>query len=498
MEKHDGETTRRTTKHYKSVDNMLIRTTFREKDMKTTNPKKSGGDFRNVETWGVNKKISFSSSDDLYARASLWVSEEILAFGTSDGHTWPPSVKFFKKEQSQKFIFQGDRCQPIQRLAFEYEICRLFIRSLQTAVIPHQYVSVNSSCSCDVQLSFCAGVRFPDKKHYKDCHYIHFQTPFLSNGDFPYSADVPISIRWPVTEWQLTVSGHRRNGKALLEVSRFFQNISSHSPVTDMTIDTGNLTISFLFSVECEANFYGPTCTVFCNETFRDQNGGSFKCSPDGKKLCERGWGGPLCNEPQCDERCSHGTCTAPNTCRPSYILKPLTNVGASVLPHQASRASIDREESMPIKGIVGVDSGDLDYCSNHRGVCLNGGTCIADEINSYNCNCPRGFEGRNCERLVVKKEIDCSMLSCGEGVCIMNPTPRCEYHSGETSNTTNRIDFLMSPFGYAAHWVPAEVHLREPARQHDRKVPSPPPSYENGPCCSSWTTTKCVDEATV
>lgn len=66
--------------------------------------------------------------------------------------------------------------------------------------------SGNATCSCDVQLSFCAGVRFPDKKHYKDCHYIHFQTPFLSTDDFPYNADVPISIRWPVVSHCYTVA----------------------------------------------------------------------------------------------------------------------------------------------------------------------------------------------------------------------------------------------------------------------------------------------------
>ncbi|VDM82099.1 unnamed protein product [Strongylus vulgaris] len=119
-----------------------------------------------------------------------------------------------------------------------------------------------------------------------------------------------------VTEWQLTVTAHDRLGNSILEVSRFFRNISSHSPITDMTIEAKNVTVSFSFSVECEENFFGPACTIFCNETFKDQNGGSFKCSPDGKKICEHGWSGPLCNEPQCDGDCIHGTCIGPNTCR--------------------------------------------------------------------------------------------------------------------------------------------------------------------------------------
>ncbi|XGW04576.1 hypothetical protein V3C99_015620 [Haemonchus contortus] len=395
--------------------------------------------------------------------------------------------------------------------------------------------SANSSCSCDVQLSFCAGVRFSDKKHYKDCHYIHFQTPFLSKGDFPYNVDVPISIRWPVTEWQLTVSGHDRSGKVLLEVSRFFQNISSHSPVVDMTIESENMTLSFSFSVECEANFYGPTCTVFCNETFKDQNGGSFKCSPDGKKLCESGWGGPLCNEPKCDPTCGHGTCTAPNTCRCDFGWKGLSCTECVPLAgcqHGSCRSAHQCVCDSNWGGIL-CDM-DLDYCSNHADVCENGGTCIADITNSYKCICAEGFEGRNCERQVSKEGIDCAMLSCGEGVCVMKPTPRCEYPNGKTSDLSNRIDFLMvsvillmvalclaiisivarllcerlevihrmSQFGYSAHWVTAEVHLREPSRRYDKKVRSfsPPPGYDTDPGCSTWrsSTTHFVDEASV
>ncbi|KAK6049712.1 hypothetical protein COOONC_12782 [Cooperia oncophora] len=115
-----------------------------------------------------------------------------------------------------------------------------------------------------------------------------------------------------------------------------------------------------------------------------------------------------------------------------------------------------------------------------------------------------------------------------------MKPTPRCEYHNNVTSNAASRIDFLvvslvllmvalclaivsivirlicerlevihrMSPFGYSAHWVAAEVRVREPTRRYDKKVrsSSPPPSYETGPACSSWrsSTTEFIDEASV
>ncbi|ETN80845.1 EGF-like domain protein [Necator americanus] len=361
-----------------------------------------------------------------------------------------------------------------------------------------------------------SGVRFPEKKHYKDCHYIHFQTPFISTDDFPYSADVPISIRWPVTEWQLTVTAHDRLGSPLLEVSRFFRNISSHSPITDMTIEAKNLTISFSFSVECEENFYGPACTIFCNETFKDQNGGSFKCSLEGKKICEPGWSGSLCNEPRCDHDCVHGTCVGPNTCRCDFGWRGVSCsecVPLAGCQHGSCRTS-HQCECHPGWGGVLCDV-DLDYCAHHRDICRNGGVCLADSLLSYRCNCSAGYEGRNCERL---SKVDCSMIDCGVRICVMAATPRCECPPGYVGDRCEyfesdlkpliRIDVLLISLAlfilsiclavvsilnhagalYSTHWVAAEVHVRSGGKES--RSSSPPPTYDTGQGqspCISW-----------
>ncbi|KAL6742777.1 hypothetical protein Aduo_015890 [Ancylostoma duodenale] len=400
----------------------------------------------------------------------------------------------------------------------------------------------NSSCPCELQLSFCAGVRFPEKKQYKDCHYIHFQTPFISPDDIPYNADIPINIRWPVTEWQLTVTAHDRLGNSFLDVSRFFRNISSNSPVMDMTIETKNVTVSFSFSVGCEENFYGPTCTIFCNETFRDQNGGSFKCSMEGKRVCEQGWSGPLCNEPRCDQDCVHGTCVGPNTCSCDFGWRGVSCsecVPLAGCQHGYCRAA-HQCECHPNWGGVLCDV-DLDYCSTHGDLCRNGGVCLTDAFNSYRCNCSVEFEGRNCER---RKKTDCSVIDCGVGVCVMTATPQCECPAGYTgarceySSESNlkqpfRLDVLLISFAllvlaiclavisvsvrficekldliqrggqagplYSTHWVAAEVHVRGKRS----RSPSPPPTYDTGQSrspCKSWRRTGAdlVEEATV
>ncbi|CAJ0589129.1 unnamed protein product [Cylicocyclus nassatus] len=66
----------------------------------------------------------------------------------------------------------------------------------------------------------------------------------------------------------------------------------------------------------------------------------------------------------------------------------------------------------------------DLDYCSNHKDLCQNGGVCLSNGVDLYRCNCTADFEGKNCEK---KKEIDCTMLDCGMGVCVMGRAPECE-----------------------------------------------------------------------
>lgn len=41
--------------------------------------------------------------------------------------------------------------------------------------------------------------------------------------------------------------------------------------------------------------------------------------------------------------------------------------------------------------------SADLNYCGTNR-PCKNGGTCMNTEPDEYNCACPDGYSGKNCE----------------------------------------------------------------------------------------------------
>ena len=55
------------------------------------------------------------------------------------------------------------------------------------------------------------------------------------------------------------------------------------------------VTITMTFRVDCSHNYYGPNCSVFCQEMDDDTNG-HFTCNrTDGSRVCLSGFYGPEC-----------------------------------------------------------------------------------------------------------------------------------------------------------------------------------------------------------
>jgi len=50
---------------------------------------------------------------------------------------------------------------------------------------------------------------------------------------------------------------------------------------------------------------------------------------------------------------------------------------------------------------------------------CLNGGQCVQTDVSSYQCQCPSGFDGKNCE---LDARVCQTQQPCGQA-----PDTRCQ-----------------------------------------------------------------------
>lgn len=147
---------------------------------------------------------------------------------------------------------------------------------------------------------------------------------------------------------------------------------------------------------------------------------GHGKCAENGDCRCDPGWGGPRCDDCVPMPGCVHGTCHQPWQCT-------------------------------CMDGWTGrFCDKDIYVCSREK-PCKNGATCVLNDSGEYNCLCPEGFHGRDCELKTgpcQKTKSPCKngglcedlggyapQLSCR---CLVGFTgPRCE---------TNMDDCLMRP----------------------------------------------------
>ncbi|XP_003376811.1 putative calcium binding EGF domain protein [Trichinella spiralis] len=64
---------------------------------------------------------------------------------------------------------------------------------------------------------------------------------------------------------------------------------------------------------------------------------------------------------------------------------------------------------------------------------CLNGGTCFSTGLNTFRCNCPKGFYGKFCESELVSLNDLCLGVNCGTGYCSYTQEGgyKCVCHNG-------------------------------------------------------------------
>ncbi|KAK1795958.1 hypothetical protein P4O66_009059 [Electrophorus voltai] len=199
--------------------------------------------------------------------------------------------------------------------------------------------------------------------------------------------------------------------------------------------------------VRCDENYYGSKCNKQCRP--RDDYFGHYRCDPSGNVICLEGWMGHDCRTAICKQGCNliHGGCSKPGECTRDYLdlahhRPPQSNccrtpeamealfparllMGDLLLRCNYGWQGQFCDECLPYPGCVHgtcdvpwqcnceknwgglLCDKDLNYCGTHH-PCVNGGTCMNSEPNEYNCACPEGYSGKNCE--------------IAEHACVSNP----------------------------------------------------------------------------
>uniref|UniRef100_A0A665X7A8 Delta-like protein n=1 Tax=Echeneis naucrates TaxID=173247 RepID=A0A665X7A8_ECHNA len=223
---------------------------------------------------------------------------------------------------------------------------------------------------------------------------------------------IPFQFAWPraytliVEAWDWDNGTH--DDELLIERSIYKGMINPGEEKQTVEYKTLTASLEYTIRVRCDEHYYGSKCNKVCRP--RDDYFGHYVCDQFGNRGCMEGWTGPDCKKAICKQGCSvlHGTCSMPGECKCNYGWQgPLCD---ECLPYPGCVHGTCTEpwQCTCEKNWGGLlCDKDLNYCGTNR-PCKNGGTCMNTEPDEYNCACPDGYSGKNCE--------------IAEHACVSNP----------------------------------------------------------------------------
>ncbi|KAM4712992.1 protein jagged-2b isoform 2-T2 [Anableps anableps] len=280
---------------------------------------------------------------------------------------------------------------------------------------------------CDTYLKVCLKEYQMEVTTTWACTFGTGLTPVLGGNTFSFKATksnaksdkagkivMPFQFAWLrtftliVEAWDWDNNTRNNDEELLIERGIHVGMINPGDPWRTILHDGPVARLVYRIRVRCDENYYGNKCNKLCKP--RNDYFGHYRCESSGTRVCLEGWMGHDCRTAICRQGCNmlHANCSAPGECECKYGWKGQFCDECEVFPgcvhgtcNQPWQCNCERNW-----GGLWCEK-DLNYCGHHQ-PCVNGGTCMNTEPNQYDCACPQGYSGKNCE--------------IAEHACVSNP----------------------------------------------------------------------------
>ncbi|KAK9747061.1 EGF-like domain [Popillia japonica] len=326
--------------------------------------------------------------------------------------------------------------------------------------VPKPPLSPRCTSSCNTFFRLCLKEYQSNVTSTGTCSFGNTSSSVLGRDSFTLSDPergklvLPFTFRW-TRSFTLILQALDYSNHSLITAINLIEE-ATYSGIIDPSAEWHTLNhggprtrLTYRIRVKCDDFYYNATCTKFCRA--RDDPFGHYRCNANGDKECIEGWKGTNCEEPVCKAGCHpiHGKCERPGlcNCRPGWIGEFCDHCRPGWIgefcdqcePYPGCKNGYCNGTSWQCIcdtnwGGILCDQ-DLNYCGTHE-PCLNGGTCENTAPDAYQCTCPDGFSGVNCE--VVDNP--CAPAPCQHGgTCLVDVGSfTCQCAPGWTGPTCN------------------------------------------------------------
>uniref|UniRef100_A0A0N4ZA36 Delta-like protein n=1 Tax=Parastrongyloides trichosuri TaxID=131310 RepID=A0A0N4ZA36_PARTI len=242
------------------------------------------------------------------------------------------------------------------------------------------------------------------------------------SGNDSYTFLFPFDMPWPkshsiIIKGRVKDEDDKNEKDSTIIVYKESFLLSGKSNWNVEVITNNNVSMSFLYRIRCDTNYYGMDCSKMCQGAIFGTE--HFECDEDGNHICKEGWIGKRCDQPVCKNGCSSsGKCVAPDTCDCFNGYSGKNCEQCIPLPGcQNGYCKNKGNECICEEGWTGhFCEINLVPCKT-KNKCKNGGICLNDKDDIIKCECPNGFFGKYCQF----KKPTCETHQCKNGgTCVM------------------------------------------------------------------------------